>query len=67
MVWGTYLHGVFDSDAFRRWFIDRLRVRRNLAPIGRVVATYDLQQSFDRLAEVVRQSLKMDEIYRLLK
>ena len=25
-VWGTYLHGVFDADPFRRWFIDRLRV-----------------------------------------
>jgi hypothetical protein len=30
------------------------------------VAVYDLQDSFDRLADVVRHSLKMDEIYRLL-
>ena len=37
-VWGTYLHGVFDADPFRRWFIDRLRVRRGLAPLGRVIA-----------------------------
>ena len=34
-VWGTYLHGVFDADAFRRWFVDRLRVRRGLPPRGR--------------------------------
>ena len=34
-VWGTYLHGVFDADGFRRWFIDRLRVRRGLPPLGR--------------------------------
>jgi cobyric acid synthase CobQ/L-threonine-O-3-phosphate decarboxylase len=67
MVWGTYLHGIFDSDAFRRWFVDRLRVRRNLPAIGRVVAAYDLHQSFDRLAAVVRQSLDMDRIYRLLQ
>ena len=65
-VWGTYLHGVFDADGFRRWFIDRLRVRRGLAPMGKVVAVYDLQEAFDRLADVVRRGLKMDEIYRLL-
>jgi cobyric acid synthase CobQ/L-threonine-O-3-phosphate decarboxylase len=66
-VWGTYLHGVFDADAFRRWFIDRLRVRRGLAPLGRVVARYDIQATLDRLAAAVRRSLRMDEIYRLLR
>ncbi|HTU03099.1 MAG TPA: cobyric acid synthase, partial [Candidatus Sulfotelmatobacter sp.] len=67
LVWGSYLHGIFDADAFRRWFIDRLRVRKGLPPVGRVVAVYDLQEAFDRLAAVVRQSLRMDEIYRLVK
>ncbi len=38
-VWGTYLHGVFDADAFRRWFIDRLRVRRGLAAVGTVAGS----------------------------
>ncbi len=65
-IWGTYLHGVFDADEFRRWFIDRLRTRRGWPAIGKVAAVYDLQDSFDRLADVVRRSLKMDEIYRLL-
>lgn len=65
-IWGTYLHGVFDSDEFRRWFIDRLRTRHNWPPLGHVVALYDLQKALDRLAGVVRQSLKMEEIYRLL-
>jgi adenosylcobyric acid synthase len=65
-VWGTYLHGVFDADEFRRWFIDGLRTRRGWPALGKIVAVYDLQDSFDRLADVVRHSLKMDEIYRLL-
>jgi cobyric acid synthase CobQ len=64
-VWGTYLHGIFDADDFRRWFIDRLRVRRNLPAIGKVCAVYNLEPAYERLAEVVRRSLKMDEIYRL--
>jgi len=66
-VWGTYLHGVFDADPFRRWFIDRLRVRRGLAPLGQVVAHYDIQAALDRLAAAVRRRLRMDDIYRLLR
>jgi cobyric acid synthase CobQ/L-threonine-O-3-phosphate decarboxylase len=65
-VWGTYLHGVFDADAFRRWFIDRLRVGRGLAPLSRVVAPYDIEPALDRLAGIVRQSLDMEAIYRLM-
>ncbi|HSR13915.1 MAG TPA: cobyric acid synthase, partial [Thermodesulfobacteriota bacterium] len=66
MVWGTYLHGIFDTDSFRRWFIDRLRSRKGLAPIGRVLAGYDLEPAFERLAEVVRRKLNVSEIYRLM-
>lgn len=65
-VWGSYLHGIFDADPFRRWFIDRLRERRGLAPLRRVVAPYDLENAFDRLAETVRHQLDMAAIYRLL-
>ncbi len=65
-LWGTYLHGVFDADGFRRWFIDRLRVRRGLTPLGRIAAVYDLEPAFDRLAAVVRRSLDMDKIYRIM-
>ena len=66
LCWGTYLHGIFDADGFRRWFIDRLRVRRGLAPLGRIAAVYDLEPAFERLAAVVRKSLKMDEIYKIM-
>ncbi|MBU4120150.1 MAG: cobyric acid synthase [Proteobacteria bacterium] len=66
-LWGTYLHGVFDADGFRRWFIDRLRVRRGLAPLGRIAAIYDLEPAFERLAATVRRSLRMDDIYRIMR
>jgi cobyric acid synthase CobQ len=65
-VWGCYLHGVFDADGFRRWFIDRLRVRQGLNPVGRVLAPYDLENSFDRLADCLRENIDMDSIYKLL-
>jgi cobyric acid synthase len=66
LVWGTYLHGLFDTDEFRRWFVDRLRVRRGLIALGNTCAAYDLEPAFERLAEVVRKSLNVAEIYRLM-
>ncbi|MFA7383175.1 MAG: cobyric acid synthase [Desulfurivibrionaceae bacterium] len=65
-IWGTYLHGIFDADPFRRWFIDRLRQRRGLVPLSRIQAAYDLEPAFDRLASAVRNQLDMRAIYRLL-
>lgn len=33
--WATYLHGVFDDDAFRRAWLDHVRADIGLAPQGR--------------------------------
>ncbi len=66
-IWGCYLHGVFDGDEFRRWFIDRLRSAAGLSPVGKIVAPYDLEGAFTRLAEQVRNCVDMDFIYRLLR
>jgi len=66
LCWGTYLHGIFDANGFRRWFIDRLRERRGLRPLGRIAGRYDLEPAFERLADAVRSSVKMDFIYRQL-
>ena len=65
-IWGTYLHGVFDADAFRRWWLDRLRSRRGLAPLGCVQAVYGIEAALDRLADVVRESLDVKRIYELM-
>ncbi|NKE73570.1 cobyric acid synthase [Candidatus Manganitrophus noduliformans] len=65
-VWGTYLHGLFDDDPFRRWFIDRVRERKGLPPLKEIQATYDIEAMIQRLAEVVRKELDMPAVYDLL-
>jgi adenosylcobyric acid synthase len=65
-VWGTYLHGIFDEDDFRRAFLDALRRRAGLEPVGRVVAPYSIDGALDRLAAVVRSSMDMTALYRVL-
>jgi cobyric acid synthase CobQ/L-threonine-O-3-phosphate decarboxylase len=64
-VWGAYLHGIFDADAFRRHWLDSLRARRGLAPVG-TLTPYDLEPALDRLADVVEASLGRETIRRLL-
>ena len=65
-VWGSYLHGVFDEDLFRRDFIDHLRILKGKEPLKKVVGQYSIERSIDRLASIVRESLDMDLIYKNL-
>jgi cobyric acid synthase CobQ/L-threonine-O-3-phosphate decarboxylase len=65
-IWGSYLHGIFDSDPFRRNFINRLRQSRGLPPYSGRGTKYDLEPALDRLAAVLRQHLDMDAVYKLL-
>ncbi|MFO7802119.1 MAG: cobyric acid synthase [Desulfovermiculus sp.] len=63
-IWGAYLHGLFDADEFRRWFIDRLRQSTGWQPLGAVQIRYDLEPALDRLADIVRQHLDVDRVKR---
>jgi len=67
LVWGSYLHGLFDADLFRRVFVDRLRIRSGLFGLGGITAVYDLEPALDRLAGIVREHLAMEKIYNLLQ
>lgn len=65
-IWGCYLHGLFDADPFRRWFIDRLRQRKALSPLKTMQVRYDLEPTFDHLADTVRACLDIPAIYSLM-
>ncbi|MBN4074144.1 cobyric acid synthase [bacterium AH-315-E10] len=65
-IWGSYLHGLFDSDSFRHLIIDRIRERKGLLTFQGKRAVYDLDKSFDRIADVFRESVDMEKIYQLL-
>ena len=66
-IWGTYLHGLFDADEFRRWFIDQVRKRKGLEPLEEIQTRYDLEENLDRLADIVRENLDMQKIYSMLE
>ena len=66
-MWGTYLHGVFDDDEFRRHFIDELRTAKGLPPLGGVTARYDIEPALDRLATIIREAVDMPAILRIIE
>ena len=67
LVLGTYIHGCFDHDGFRRAVLNALRERKGLGPLP---VTFSLmqkkQESYDRLAEIVRANIDMDLLYRII-
>jgi len=66
-IMGTYLHGIFDNDGYRRKLLNALRAKKGLPPITALNDTYTRKQnSYNRLAATVRQSLNMDLVYNIL-
>lgn len=54
LVWGTYIHGVFDEPGFRRAWLNRARVRKGLPPLDSHASksvTSRLQGELDRWAD----------------
>ncbi len=65
--WGTYLHGLFDNDLFRRDLINILRMRKGLSPLEACCCYSDVKEkALDRLADVVRENIDMDFIREML-
>jgi adenosylcobyric acid synthase len=64
-LWGTYVHGIFDSAPFRRHFLNRLRAARGWPPVA-AGPGYDVDLELDKLADHVAASVDVDRIVRIL-
>lgn len=64
-IWGTYIHGVFDADNFRRDFLNRIRQDKGWPPLARSTA-FDSDREFDKLAGLVRENIDLKFLYRIL-
>ncbi len=64
-IWGTYLHGVFDEDNFRRSFLNKLRLKNGWPPLDRAVS-FNQDKEFDKLAGLVRENIDMGLLYEIV-
>ncbi len=70
LVWGTYIHGVFDQPEFRRQWLNRVRIRKNLQPIdvGTSQAVSErFDHALDRWADHVENHLTMKPIFSAIE
>lgn len=67
LVFGTYVHGLFDNDRFRREMLNILRRHKGLAPLP-AQRNYkaEKERSYDRLAAVTAHHLDMDKLLRIM-
>jgi adenosylcobyric acid synthase len=65
-ILGTYMHGLFHNDNFRRLFLNNLRRHWGLAESGSVAAL-DKEGEYDKLAALVRNNLDIPRIYRIME
>lgn len=67
-VFGTYLHGIFDTDGLAYALAVKLAERRGIALEENTIdlAEYKEQQ-YDKLADLVRNFMDMNKIYEILE
>lgn len=66
-VFGSYLHGLFDSEGVASAMVAKLFEKKGIDPEGE---PFDLQaykeKQYDALADVVRNALDMEKVYEIL-
>lgn len=70
LVWGTYIHGLFDQPQFRRAWLNRLRDRKGLPAVDVVLSqrvNEKRRDAMDRWADHVEQHLDLEPIKALLR
>lgn len=66
-VFGTYIHGVFDNDVFRRSVLNAIRHSKGLEALANtrnVMA--EKQHAYEHLADVVENALDMEKLYQIM-
>ena len=65
-IWGTWCHGLFDDDAFRRAWLNRLRVKKGWKALAQN-QTFNLEVEIDRWADHVEKHCDIDAIWKIIQ
>lgn len=66
-LWGTYVHGIFQNDNFRRHWLNELRRLKGWQMLSQTVPfEKKREEAFDRWADHVRMHVKMDLVEKII-
>ena len=66
-IWGTYIHGIFDNDSFRRAFLERIAVKNNKSSSFQRGTTFNQEEEFNKLAQLVRGNIDRRLLYSMIR
>ncbi len=68
-VFGCFIHGLWNEDAFRKQFIDYIYLRKSSQQIERKNVSYTevIDKSIEKLATIVEESIDVSAIMKLLQ
>jgi adenosylcobyric acid synthase len=68
-VFGSYIHGLFDSGAFLRGIINNVRLSKGYTADTSEAISYSEYKTrqYDKLADILRNSLDIEKIYKIMR
>lgn len=69
LVFGSYIHGIFDNIEFTRNFLNIMRKEKGLEDQTSTVMSFDefKEQEYERLADVIRKHVDVDKLYEIMR
>lgn len=68
-VYGCYAHGIFDAPGCAKGFVSALLKKKGYDPSAIAVTDWKAykEEQYDRLADIIRESLDMEKIYQIIE
>ena len=69
MVYGTYIHGIFDKKEIAKKVMDTLAKKKGVKVSDTEILDYSSfkEKEYDRMADILREHLDMEKIYGMLR
>ena len=66
-IWGSYLHGIFDNEELVFGLVHEIMKEKGIDPEADELSIAEYKEiQYDKLADLIRNNLDMDRIYRIL-
>ncbi len=67
-IWGTYIHGIFDNDEFRRGVLNHLLDKKSGQSIKQEAINFKRQRekAINTLAEKVKENIDLEKLYKIM-